>query len=243
MSIEVIRIQHGKANALDLELCHELERRFSEAAEASAVVITGTGSIFSAGVDLVRMTTEGAPYVEQFVPALTSMLQVLFTFPRPVVSAINGHAIAGGCVIAAASDVRVMAAGDGRIGVPELLVGVPMPSMVLEVCRFAFAPPLLQELIYRGVTLKADEAHRRGLVDELVEPAELESRALAIAEQLAAIAPATFALTKRQLRAPALARAADSAREHDAEMLTQWKSSETHAHIREYLARTVRKKS
>ena len=83
---------------------------------------------------------------------------LLFTFPRPVVSAINGHAIAGGCVLAAASDARVMAAGNGRIGVPELLVGVPMPSLVVEVCRYAFPPPLLQTLIYRGITLRADEA-------------------------------------------------------------------------------------
>src|SRR6266446_2057742 len=156
MIIQTIRLQHGKANALDLELCMELETRLHDALEADAVILTANGPIFSAGVDLVRLTNEGAPYVAKFVPALTSMLRTLFAFPRPVVSAINGHAIAGGCVIAAASDARVMAAGNGRIGMPELVVGVPMPSLVVEVCRFAFPPPLPQTLFYTGATLRAD---------------------------------------------------------------------------------------
>ena len=240
--IHVLRLAHGKANALDLELCENVERQLHDAAHARALVIIGSGSIFSAGVDLVRLTNEGAPYVERFVPALVSMLHALFTFSRPVVSAINGHAIAGGCVIAAASDVRVMAAGDARIGVPELLVGVPMPSLVVEVCRFAFAPPVLQELILRGMLLRPEEALRKGVVDELAEPGELESRAIAIARQLALIDPTNFTLTKRQLRDASVARAAESAREHDALVLDRWRSAETHSRIREYLARTVGKK-
>lgn len=242
MTIQTIRIQHGKANALDLELCAELETRLNDARDAGAVILTGTGSIFSAGVDLVRLTNEGAPYVAKFVPALISMLRTLFTFPRPVVSAINGHAIAGGCIIAAASDARVMAAGNGRIGVPELLVGVPMPSLVVEVCRFAFPPPLLQTLISRGITFRAEEALAKGMVDEVVEAASLESRATAIAEGLASIDATNFALTKRQLRDYSLERADALAREHDALMLAQWSKPETHENIRAYLARMVGKR-
>ncbi len=242
MTIQTIRLQHGKANALDLELCNELETRLLDARDAGAVIITGTGTIFSAGVDLVRLTNEGAPYVAKFVPALVSMLRTLFTFPRPVVSAINGHAIAGGCVIAAASDARVMAAGNGRIGVPELLVGVPMPSMVVEVCRFAFPSPLLQTLIYRGITVRAEEALAKGMIDEVVDAAGLESRANALAEGLAAIEATNFTLTKRQLRDGSLARAEALAREHDALVLEQWSRPETHEHIRAYLAKTVGKR-
>ena len=242
MTIEIIRIQHGKANALDLELCAELETRLNGARDADAVILTGSGSIFSAGVDLVRLTNEGAPYVAKFVPALISMLRTLFAFPRPVVAAINGHAIAGGCVIAAASDARVMAAGNGRIGMPELVVGVPMPSLVVEVCRFAFPPPLLQTLFYTGTTLRADDALAKGMVDEVVDSAELESRANAVAERLVSIGSTNFTLTKRQLRDATLARAEALAQEHDALMLAQWSKPETHEHIRAYLARTVGKK-
>ena len=66
--ISTLRLEHGKANILDLEFCREIDRRLHEAREASAVILIGTGSIFSAGVDLVRLTNEGASYVEQFVP-------------------------------------------------------------------------------------------------------------------------------------------------------------------------------
>jgi enoyl-CoA hydratase len=240
--IEVIRLEHGKANAFDLELCEDLERRLRAAEHAGAVVITASGSIFSAGVDLFRLTNEGAPYVAKFLPALISMLRTLFAFPRPVVAAINGHAIAGGCVIAAASDVRVMASGDGRIGMPELPVGVPLPSLVVEVCRFAFAPPMLQELLYRGTTFHPDEALKRGIIDEVAAPADLEVRSNAIAKQLASLDATNFALTKRQLREATLTRAEASAREHDPLVFEQWSRPETHEHIRAYLARTVGKR-
>src|SRR5262245_57734470 len=103
-----LRLAHGKANALDVELLDALLGELSGAAEgARAVILTGTGSIFSAGVDLFRLTREGADYVRRFLPLLSRFLRTLFTFPRPVVAAVNGHAIAGGCIIVLASDARL----------------------------------------------------------------------------------------------------------------------------------------
>src|SRR5258708_16037467 len=89
MTIKTIRIQHGKANALDLELCTELETRMNDARDADAVILTASGTIFSAGVDLVRLTNEGAPYVPKFIPALSSLLPTPFPFPPPVLSPLN----------------------------------------------------------------------------------------------------------------------------------------------------------
>src|SRR5262249_13880141 len=79
--------------------------------------------------------------------------RTLFTFPKPVVAAVNGHAIAGGCVMVLACDARLMAEGAGTIGMPELLVGVPFPADVLEVVRFAVPRHKVQSLIYTGRTL------------------------------------------------------------------------------------------
>ncbi len=170
------------------------------------------------------------------------MARTLFTFPRPVVAAVNGHAIAGGCIIAAACDARLMAAGDGRIGMPELVVGVPFPAIILEICRFAFPQPALQQLVYRGMTSKPDDALRRGLIDEVVDAGALASRAMAVAEELAAHDPVNFTLTKRQLRDASVARADLLARDHDGLVLAQWSRSETHQRIRDYLSRTVGKR-
>ena len=94
--VAVLRLGHGKVNAMSLEFCEALTARFAAVSSARAVVLTGTGHIFSAGVDLLRLTEGGAPYVRKFLPALRTMLATVFSHPAPVVAAINGHALAGG---------------------------------------------------------------------------------------------------------------------------------------------------
>src|SRR5262245_53462848 len=124
--ILTLRLAHRKASALDIELLDALLRELDGAVEdVRAIILTGTGSIFSAGVDLFRLTQEGADYVRRFLPLLSRAVRALFAFPKPVVAAVNGHAIAGGCIMVLAADARLMAEGRGRIGIPELLVGVP----------------------------------------------------------------------------------------------------------------------
>src|SRR2546430_16049731 len=112
--ILTLRLAHGKASALDLELCQALQREVEAAAESRdirALVVTGTGSIFSAGVDLPRMISSGRKYVQDFVEALDAVLRALFLFPKPAVVAANGHAIAGGAVIAFACDYPLISGG------------------------------------------------------------------------------------------------------------------------------------
>jgi enoyl-CoA hydratase len=234
----VLRLAHGKASAFDVELLDELQQRFTNV-DARAVVLTGTGSIFSAGVDLYRLTKEGRPYVERFVPLLSSMLETLFTCPVPVVSAVNGHAIAGGFILNAVADYRIMAAGDGRIGVPELLVGVPFPALALEIVRFA--TPGVEEMVYTGKTVLPEEALAKGIVHEIVDPGALLDRALTVARQLAAIPPRSFQITKAQLRGPAVERARSLSKQ-DMQSLDIWADAKTHDHIRDYMQRTVGKK-
>ena len=116
--ITVLRMDHGKANAMDVELLDGLSEALAEAdaSDAQALVLTGTGRIFSAGVDLFRVLDGGAEYLGRFLPALSRALKDLFAFPRPVVAALNGHAIAGGCILACACDHRADGAGSGRLG-------------------------------------------------------------------------------------------------------------------------------
>ncbi len=131
--VAILRMAHGKANALDLEFCDALTRQLDECRQSPdrAIVLTGTGRMFSAGVDLLRLVDGGAVYVREFLPAVCRTFEALFSLMKPVVAAINGHAIAGGCVIACAADYRMMAREPGRIGISELLVGVPFPVVPL----------------------------------------------------------------------------------------------------------------
>src|SRR6202453_4150407 len=200
--IATVTITHGKANAFDIELSDELAECFEQISEsaARAVVITGQGRIFSAGVDLIRLSSAGPDYVRKFLPALHRSFSAVFFCPKPVVAAVNGHAIAGGCVLACAADRRIMARAHGRIGVTELLVGVPFPAMAFEIMRFAVPARHLPEALFTGATYDVDAALERGLVDAVVQPDELMPSAMAAAEQLAALSPAAFAQSKAQLR-------------------------------------------
>ena len=240
--VTILRMAHGKANAISIEFCSALSCQWEEfrTSPARALVITGIGGIFSAGVDLLRLSEGGASYVRQFLPALNVMFEATFSCPKPVVAAINGHAIAGGCVLACAADKRLMAREQGRIGVTELLVGVPFPPIALEIMRHVVTPHRFEDTILSGATFAPDDAVARGLIDEVVDPEALIKRAVLAAQTLAALSPPAFALSKRQLRATAVQRIAHT-RHIDEEVTRLWCADETLARVRDYVSRTFKK--
>ena len=179
------------------------------------------------------MTAEGAEYVAAFLPELRRAFTRLAAFELPVVPAVNGHAIAGGLILAAAADLAVMAEGPGRAGVTDLLVGVPFPAVALELLRLRAGDVRARLLALTGATYGAGEALACGLVDEAVSDAELADRSLAAAQRLAALGP-TFGLTKRQLRQRFLARVRDLS-VFDAEVDEIWKAPATLERIRGFM--------
>ncbi|GIE88587.1 enoyl-CoA hydratase/isomerase family protein [Actinoplanes regularis] len=203
--VTVVRLDHGKVNALDLELLERITATFTEldAGPSRAVVLTGTGRAFSAGVDLRRIIDGGAGYVHAFLPALDAAFLAVFTLGKPVVAALNGHAIAGGAILAAACDHRIMATGTGTIGVTELPVGVPFPATALEILTHAYGAPPARRAVFAGDTLDPPAALADGRVDELSPPDTLVATAVERAQGLAATTtPEVFRLTKEQLRVP-----------------------------------------
>jgi enoyl-CoA hydratase len=242
-TVAVVTIRHGRANAMDLELCEGIALKFAElaASPARAIVLTGQGTMFSAGVDLIRALSSGAQYFEAFLPRLRRMFEAVFFCPKPVVAAINGHAIAGGCVLACAADRRLMARTGGRIGITELVVGVPFPVVALEIMRYAAASHRFEELVFGGATYPAEAGLAHGLVHELVEPAALLDEAIAAAERLGALGADAFALTKRQTRQVVADRLATDGPRHDPEVDRIWSTPAAFARIRDYVERTLKK--
>lgn len=242
--VVVVRMAYGKANALDYELCNSLVQTFDqlETDDDRPVIITGSGRIFSAGVDLFRVVNEGEEYLNTFFPVLLDAFARLFDFPRPLVAAINGHAIAGGCVIACACDYRLAAENAGRIGVPELLVGVPFPTYAMEILRFSIGNAHLQQAVYTGGTFNTEEAMRLGFIDEVADEAELLDLALQHARRFASIPARSYALSKRQLHQPVNSRVAARAPEDDESVRAAWMDPQTLDGIRKYLERTFGKK-
>jgi enoyl-CoA hydratase len=241
--IAILTLAHGKANALDLELCTRLTEVLDElrAEPVCALVLTGQGRIFSAGVDLLRLLDGGVDYVRAFLPALQRAFRAAFSFPAPVVAAINGHAVAGGCILAATADRRLLADSGGRVGLPELRVGVPFPAEAIEVMRSVLPPGRFRTLVVGGAMLDAGAAHDWGLVDQVVQPDSLMEQALRAARDLATIPPEAFRLTKQQMRAPALARMDEAERTESETLLRIWTDPATLGAVKAYVAKTLRR--
>lgn len=241
-TVAVVRLNHGKVNALDLDLVTAIRDTFLglETSDHEAVVLTGTGRSFCAGVDLTRIAAGDAGYARTFLQVLSESFAAVFNLGKPVVGAINGHAIAGGCVFANACDRRLMADGSGRIGVTELLAGVPFPTTALEILRFAVGPARTSDLVLTGRTCLPDEALDVGLIDEIVAADELTERAVSLARRLASdIPPATFRLTKQQLHRDAGERIARLRAADDPQVVAIWESPATRQWVSDFLQRVT----
>ena len=236
-AVAVLRLDHGKVHALDEVLLGDLVASLDtiEESDARAVVLTAAGRVFSAGVDLQKVLDGGAEYLETMMPALISAFVRLFSFPLPVVAAVNGPAVAGGCILACACDRRILVDG-GRIGASELLVGVPFPVAALEILRWACGDRT-EEVVLTGRLYGSDEAVAVGLAHEIAAADDLLDRALEMAGELGAVAPAAFRLAKAQLRRPALERIAADAPTVDPAVAAMWSSAETTASIRAQVER------
>lgn len=237
-TVATLGLNHGRVSALDLELCLALREQVDALRDSpvQAVVLTGAGSAFCAGVDLQRVLAGGSDYLREFMPAMDACFEALLTFPKPLVGAINGHAIAGGCILAATCDFTVLAEGNARMGLTELAVGVPFPVLPLEIIRARVQEPGFHELIIGAGTVLPSRALELGLVHEVVPASELMARALAHAERLAAIPPVAFSLTKRSIVAPVLNRVR-AARDIDIAVTAAWESPDVLDPVRRYMDR------
>jgi enoyl-CoA hydratase len=230
--VEVLRLAHGKVSALDLELVGALDEALEACRDAGAVVLTGRGTTFCAGVDLVRLLAGDDDDVAAFLRALDRLLRRLLLFPRPVVAAVNGHALAGGWILACGADLRLAAAGNATVGVTELAVGLPFPRSAIETFRQATPSHLVGRLSTLATRVPVAEALRLGMLDEVVPAPELLARAVAAAAALTHVPAGALAITKRQLRAVHLG---SEGGEELEETIRHWRDPETRRRIRRYM--------
>jgi enoyl-CoA hydratase len=243
--VKIVRMAAGKGNAISLDFATAFIEALAEVerSPAKAAILTGTGNVFCAGVDLPAILAGGPDYVRKFIPGLQKSFEQLALFPKPIVAAINGHAIAGGAIFVFGCDQRLLARGRSRVGLTEVRVGVEFPSWALEIARFATPPQHFLTLVCAGRTYEPDEAFSRGLVDELVEPERLLDRAYEIADEFAAIPADTFAATKRAVRRPLIEAARRQAALEDAALIEKWASAETLQKMADFAARTIGRRS
>lgn len=199
--VEVVRMQFGRANALGPQVVGELATALARGGTRPAV-LTGSGKTFSAGLDLISLDPLDRTDLEQFVDRFSALMVQVLTTRRPLVAAVNGHAIAGGCVLALACDYRVGTAGDFKVGMNELAIGLTLPAVALEIPRGALTPTALRRVVLNAELMGPEEALSLGLFDEVAEDSEAAvERACQIARQLGQ-EPGPFASVKGSVVLP-----------------------------------------
>jgi enoyl-CoA hydratase len=227
--VTVVRIDNPPVNAFDQDLVDDAVA--TVCGIEGPIVLTGAGKCFSAGVDLRAIIEGPLEYTDRFLAAVSAAFLAVFDHPAPVVAAVNGHAIAGGCVLAMAADVRLMSTG--LIGLTEVAVGVPFPVAALEICRYAMGPSVTRAVL-QADNIDVLAAAERGWIDEVVAPDELLTRAVDTARSLGRHPATGYAAMKHQLHRHARA-AIDAGAELDANVRAIWKSDETRGRIAAFL--------
>jgi enoyl-CoA hydratase len=203
--VALVTIDRSPANAMNHELLEAGHAVLGELAsrDPGAVVLAGRQGVFSAGVDLKLAPTLDAAGQRAMVEGINRLFAGWYAFPRPVVAAVTGHAIAGGLILALCGDWRV-AATEGRYGLTELRAGIPYPAVAMLGVRAELEPPVARRLVLRADLLDPPAALAAGLFDELAAPEAVVPRALEVARELAAFPRAAYATIKRQLRGPTI---------------------------------------
>ena len=213
-------------NALSTALMQRLVADL-DAAKGEPVLLMGDGDAFSAGLNLKEVSSLDVDGMATFLDALEALVKALYEHPAPVVAWVNGHAIAGGCIVALCADVRVMTAREGaRIGLNEVALGLRFPPLTLEMLRARLTAPALQRVLLEAALYDAGDARALGLVDIVGE----EAIAHAMLAKLASHPRDVYAATKLLLR-PRLEIGEDARRAFREETVPYWASPERRASL------------
>lgn len=199
----VVHMRRGKANPMNAQMLKELGQAFAELRDddsVKSVILTGQPGYFSAGLDVKELVTLDEKGMLSFWKDFFEMMRVTVAFPKPLISAINGHSPAGGCVLAICSDFRYMVDGEGRIGLNEIPVGIIVPSCIHKLMGFWVGEGKASQLLLQGALLSPKEALQCNLVDQLTSAEDLMEIAQKKAKQLNALPPKTLARSKLNFR-------------------------------------------
>ena len=208
-SIAVLTIKAGRANAMDRECLDAIAQAFgrAEADEVRGVVLTGYDRFFSAGLDLIALYDYDRRQMAAFLERFNRTMLQVFAFPKPVVAAVNGHAIAAGCILALACDVRMMVKEGAMLGLNEWRLGLSVPAVALEIARFSLPEAHRAEALSLGKLYPPKEAKGLGFVQELLPRDQLLPRAVALAKEYAEPSVQAYGEIKAALRRPFVQRA------------------------------------
>jgi Delta3-Delta2-enoyl-CoA isomerase len=229
--IGILYIDTERNNAINDEFIRDAHQLMDEA-EADpvirALVVTSSHkTIFCPGVDLPSLMGRSGPEMRSFYEALTGIVRRKVAYPKPEVYALNGHTVAGGCMMALAGDYRLMARGRAMFGLMEIDVGLAAPIGVVTMLQHFLGGRVAERVLFSGERFSPESALALGLVDEVVEPEQLMDRACEKARRLAGKPSGGYRRLKRYARQGLAARMQSLDDAHLDELVDQWFSEET----------------
>jgi len=236
--IAVLRLNRQPVNALNPEFLNALHSGFDaleKDADVRAVVLTSATKVLSAGMDLKEILDFSSDEERAVVEGLNVTFAKMYGFPKPMITAANGHAIAGGLFFVFTGDYR-LGVENAVFGLTEVRVGVDFPIGPLEIARYEMAPNVARKIFQRGQNVSARKALEYGIIDEIAAPEALLDRAIELAHEYAAIPPKAYAAVKSQLRAPAMSIISKANTDQSDPALTGWFTDETKTAARKILA-------
>lgn len=204
-SVAVITMDDGKANALSPTMLEAISGAFDKAEkDAKAVVLAGRAGRFCAGFDLKIMMT-GPDAAMSMIMQGGELFLRLYEFPKPIVMAVTGHALAGGVLLAATGDLRIGARGDFKLGLNEVQNSMPVPVLAHELARDRLTARELLPAVAHAKIYDPESAVEAGWLDEVADGEQLASTALERAKALGQLPGFAYATTKKSLRTQTIA--------------------------------------
>jgi enoyl-CoA hydratase len=203
-SVATIAMDDGKVNALSPAMLAAIDAAFERARDdAAAVILRGRSGTFSAGFDLKVLRGGGVETIEMIVGGFRLAHKIL-SFPRPVVIASTGHAVAMGSFLLLCGDHRIGTAGEFRIVANEVAIGLTIPQAAVEICRQRLTPAAFNRAVILAETFTPDDAVAAGFLDEVVPMDRLDETARSAAERFNQLNAEAHAASKLRTRAHAL---------------------------------------
>jgi Delta3-Delta2-enoyl-CoA isomerase len=229
-SVVTVILNRGKVNALSEEMVDELTdclHELGEDSRARAILLTGREKFFSFGFDIPQFLSYSRGEFTRFLTKFTDLYTYLYLYPKPVVAALNGHTIAGGCMLATACDYRIMATGKARISLNEVTFGSSVFAGSVEMLRACAGRRNAGTILSKGLMLSAEEAVDLGLVDAKTDEEELPGIAYGVAMDYAKRQGPAFESIKRLLREPVADEMKRRERDSIHEFVNIWYSEDT----------------